>query len=172
MEFDKLSKKQRRIAVAKDVLKWLAMGRMTAKKKTYLAASQLTPDGKINGFNCRACALGGMFACVVEQKKGVNLHEFNRGWADEDGGYRDYGSQEQMHDMLGEFFDADELRNIENAFEGRDREGGIVNGAGAFYDEMAFSEDALKFNAGIRSPKKRMQRIMRNIIRNEGRFIP
>ena len=41
-----------------------------------------------------------------------------------------------------------------------------------FDDDRKYSEDAVKFNAGIRSPKKRMQRIMRNIIRNEGKFVP
>ena len=165
-DFERLSKKQRRIAVAKDVLRWLKLGRMTAKRRTYLRANTLTPEGKINGYNCQACALGGLFACAVEQKKGFSLLGLSNGYGN------DYGTQDQMHKALSGFFTRDELMNIENAFEGRTSDGWLVNGQGDYDDEDNFSKAAATFNAGVPSAKKRMQRIMRNIVRNNGRFVP
>lgn len=166
--FEQMSNKAKRITIAKDVLTWLKSGRMTARKLTYLADTEAENSEKL-GPKCTACALGGLFACAAERKK-LPLTNLQRIVDPESNRRLIGGGGYNLRTKLGDIFDADELRNIENAFEGNRRD--PVNNAYMFEDSDNFSEDAFKFNAGIRSAKKRMQRIMRNIIRNEGKFVP
>lgn len=166
--FAKASLADQRVAIAKDVLAWLKLGKLKAKKGTYLETN--TNDVSLiaaDGETCTACALGAIFACAAAKANAVSFTKIDRFNLCE---YVPCSSWD-MHDLLAPYFTRDELKNIENAFEGKDRDGWLVH-AECDFEPGNFSEAAVVFNKGIRSHRERMERIMRNIVRNGGDFRP
>jgi hypothetical protein len=156
--FALLTPAEKRVFIARDVLKWLELGKLKALKGHYLEFDAATSAKDLAGdATCEACALGAVFACAAVRVDTINLQD-------------DYGGLPLPYEMrgaLGGFFDDNELMNIENAFEGEN-----INQRHAFSDRKAYSAAARTFNAGIRNANKRMERIMKNIIRNKGTFKP
>lgn len=173
-KFHELTPAKKRIAIAKDVIAWLKSGKARAEKGTYLRV--FGPDREIhnapvvNGFTCKVCALGGLFATAAE-----------RGCfklTDDDAGAR--GGQ-SMQAKLEPFFDKTQLALIECAFE-RSRH---------FYSKFAADgteivspekERAEWFGVAIvdsctscsnsERDGRVLRAIMQNIIDNGGEFIP
>ncbi len=152
----KLSKKAMRIAIAKDVLSLLkAKDSIVAKSGVYLTCS-CDADALINEVplgnaqenidvltkECRVCALGALFVGAVDLYNKCQLQEF--------GGYGN------IVNKLRDFFSDKQLYLIEGCFEGHWDEKFVCRG---FHNK--YPEDA-----------QRMKAIMRNIIRNEGNFVP
>lgn len=116
--FAKLPAAQQRVAIARDVLQWLKLGKLTAKSNTYLIVRK--DDGStvdydsvdnVNGFKCDACALGAVFACAVEREVATTqrftIHESNGS----------KGFQWSTREALSPYFDTLQLTLIECAFE-------------------------------------------------------
>lgn len=147
--FHSLPRNKQRVEIAKDVLK--ALGEwLFAEPGTYLwhrrdyetRYSEVTEDGVTK---CDVCALGAVFACAeVRQGRPVKS-----------------ASSDTMVTRLEDYFTENELRTIEAAFEGF--------GVGTTPEATRATE---AFNANVGTPQTRMARIMRNIIRNDGTFIP
>lgn len=175
-DFDRMSPRQKRVQIAKDVLFGLKSKRLTAFPGTYfLTDAQMEPEKEfseaIEGQRCDVCALGGLFVCAVDRMDDLKVYETNDGDP----------NQRKMHDYLAPIFDREQLMLIENAFERRE-----INDSDDFgmaYDIYSgeYSKDtrldklrqrALVFNKGVASGRERMERIMRNIVRNGGVFKP
>lgn len=149
-KFAKLTPAQKRVAVAKDVLKHLGEGTLVATKGDYLSVYDTGPTGE----ECHACALGAVFACATILDGG------RKALTEDD-------SCLSSHTMVRELenagiFSTEQLRTIECAFEGW----------GPDTSEEYGTEDTLAFNRGVTRPRTRMARIMRNIIANNGEFVP
>lgn len=153
-EFVAMTPAQKRVRIAKDVLGWMKVGRLVAKVGIYI--DLFKEDGRssysrsVNGYECHACALGSVFAVAVERgaaKSPVGLMSLD---------------QESMHARLAEFFDRHQLLMIEDAFESR------VDSCNQRATD--FCVDIPKYIDG--NPRLRMERIMRNIIANDGTFVP
>lgn len=152
---------QQRIAIAQDVLKWLAQGTIVASTGIYIE-SECDAD-KFIGYdnaqkhikqlveNCQVCAKGALFAGMVHRYNGVTIEQF----FDYDGG----------KSKLDEFFERNQLSMIEAAFEGWayiNRDGG----------EDELSDRVWEFYEKYEDAEDRMQAIMNNIIKNQGEFVP
>ena len=155
--FYRQTKAQKRVTIAKDVLKWLDTKKVRASPGVYLDVydgKELVTEGDtVNGYKCEACALGAIFACTVERAKAARSGGFNV-------------SSGHMRSRLGPYFERDQLAAIENAFE----QTSVIPteaSTGTWspqYEGADFSADS--------SPTRRMRAIMKNIIRNNGTFIP
>lgn len=142
--FGQLSKAQKRVTVAKDVLKWLASGKITATPGWYLSVDV---KGKtVNGHTCEGCALGAVFACAVERNP--RLNELDN---------IELNSRSDMHRHLAGIFSKEQLDAIEDAFEQTQMYKGEGSGAGGFSRSSV--------------AKTRMRQIMENIVDNDGTFV-
>jgi len=157
-----MTRAQRRVAVAKDVIKWLDQDKLVASSGTYLFAgygnddlSNLSsvrlnnPDGSFQDTlktlpACEVCAKGAIFVCAVNrQNKVTNAETGNWGW-----------TGEEMRDKLRGLFSARQLDLIEAEFEGS---------YGYYSRIMEKTMDC--------DDESRMRAIMRNIIKNKGTFL-
>lgn len=198
--FEALSIDQQRVAIAQDVLNWLAAGRLQARRGTYLFFE--TPGGLPVAANlaqtelrdvlraketCEVCAIGACFVAAVDRHDalkadvlyGTNLPaSSNRGtW--KEGASMDH---EMMRTYLGQWFEQEQLALMENAFEGSDvnspeecrlaheceYEGNEYDGA----DLDGFFVAAVNYNDEYRDSRVRLERVMRNVVRNGGTFNP
>jgi len=160
--FDKLSKAEKRVAIAKDVLAQMSANKIRAERGLYV--NKMIPSNKLgsevcdlNPMNtrggCNACALGSMFLCAVDKHdklKVGDLEEINVYGPD---GIHQRGVEifrEDTAEYLGKFFSQDQLNQIELAFES---------------GRCPATESASDDNATLRL-------IMENIIANKGTFKP
>lgn len=146
--FSRLGKRAKRVAIAKDVLKWLRTRRLKAQSGTYLEGEQ--------GEKCTACALGAVFVCTAALASTVKF--------DDTYGNHPGTNSQHMRQQLAPYFSDEQLRLIEVAFE--------KDPSHANDDSAKASVAAAKYNRRIRGDKKGMKRIMQNIIKNEGTFKP
>ena len=159
--FAALPDAQRRVAIAKDVLRWLAIGKLAAKHQAYLQLPRGTDDeGYINGYSCSACALGSLFAVAAERDLTADrATDTVNGW--------------DIAEQLSPHFSEQQLGLIEIAFEhggnGRAPGSAYVRASGSPRAQISAAE---LFNRGIRGARARMERIMKNIIANRGEFKP
>jgi hypothetical protein len=141
---------KQRVAIAKDVLLWLKMGKITAEQGTYLTLRDdkgrwMQEADEVNGYGCTACALGGIFAVACNRKP------------DGSALMRD---SDDMRKALEPYFSAEQLVEIECAFEGFEM------------GHVTKQHPARLFNRKYANAAKRMTRVMDNIIANKGTFIP
>ena len=157
-KFEKMTKAERKAAVAKDVIALIDSGFFKVKTDMYLEAPTvfkgdyssstsdmlsdkdlsdvLTEKAKKNA--CRVCAVGATFVATVMKRDQLNYNA---------NGYSD----DNMLEYLEDIFSGQELRMMERAFE-------------AIEDGQAFGES---FN----SDELRLRAIMNIIIKNNGKFI-
>lgn len=175
--FSRLKKFEKRIQVAKDVMAQLRSEKLIAENGVPLKLGDpiaFSADTQVCDMTakttCVACALGSLFVTTVERMD--RLRVFEAGYA-HPYDYRTYTyetdkfrldiSWSQIEVYLSRIFSQSQLRLIEIAFE---------FGLGMYTASGDEELKALKFNKGFQSSRKRMERIMRNIIRNEGTFVP
>lgn len=144
LAFASLSNAEKRVQIAKDVLAQLALKKLIPEQGTYVESS--------NGESCTACALGALFACTAVRVGNKELIEEAS----------NYWGFDQIREQLTPLFSEQQLGKIECAFEGW----------GADDSEEYGSLMTEAYNDGISSPRVRMERIMRNIIANNGTFVP
>jgi hypothetical protein len=166
---------KQRVIVAEDVLAAIRAKHLTPTNGQWApdGIPDLAEDNNIQMseilplMECEACALGSIFVCAVER--------FNKVKTIYDPALHD------MLPMLKKIFSLDQLMLIELAFE---------QGGGHYteYDFGALPEyrdesqipkrmalqgrEAVVFGHRFDDPTKRLQAIMRNIIQNEGTFVP
>ena len=170
--FKRMSKAQKRVAVAKDVIASIKAKQLVAKARTYIDVKAEGKDGYDNntfkhpdfqtalamGQQCTACALGGLFVCAVKFENKIATEDAN-----------DNIDQPDLHDYLQHLFPYEQLQLIEIAFEQSWGIPGFDNGDDVpdkWKTAVAFGQKHPTDDAA------RMTAIMRNIIRNEGTFIP
>lgn len=154
--FEKLSSAEQRVAIAKDVIAQLDAERFEAAPGTYVEFSRGARANKERqvceltaGRTCEVCALGALFVAGVERADKLRVKDLVYGT--ERGVLRGLDGND-CRAYLERFFEYDQLAEIESAFE--------CWGAG------------LKTRWRLLPPDERMRRIMANIIKNYGEFVP
>lgn len=157
--FQALSLEERRVTIAKDVIDWLDAKKLTARSGVYLRTEAL--GSRVNGSTCTACAVGAIFACAVERADTVKLVG-EASYDDEENDGMEY-TPDSIREQLAPYFSQEQLALIESAFE--------KSSFGSDYvDNPDLLERAIDYTSG--SASVRMRQIMKNIIRNNGTFIP
>jgi hypothetical protein len=158
--FTKLSAAQKRVAIAKDVLKQIKAQKMLIESNAYwnVEADNLEFDTQVDkailckrDTKCTCCAAG---AAVLS---GIRL--FNKVTiAAENGGYSER--------VKSEYFSQAQMGLIEAAFE--ESSGAHLSGN---RNSQKYKK-ACRFNDGIDNDETRAIRIFKNIIKNNGEFKP
>ncbi len=169
--FDKLKPAEKRVAIARDVLKHVASRRIIPTHGAWVdstgsgalvSAKNIKKDPELQELfasmkSCNACALGGMFMCAVEKADNLKVSDLQD--VKVDGNIYEAGvEQEDVFDYMKKFFSVDQLTMIESAFEKNE---------GACYDEAG--DD---FAPDVEDAADRMRLVMENIIVNKGTFKP
>lgn len=176
-EFNALPMSQQRIAIARDVLAQVAVGRLIPSGVNYFVGDYATfadADGDaqldevFSGItSCEVCALGSMFFCGVERANSLKVNDagIRSGTLGSGATYR----------YLSKFFDHGQLEQIESAFE---RSNMSVRGEvsvdvqrsiafGTYIDNYVGVDLDYRQRATLR-----LQFIMENLIANGGYFNP
>lgn len=148
-----MTKAQKRVQIAKDVLKQLRIGRLKPKKgvyvepKTAINIKSVEPDIQVQKLikdkACKVCALGSLMVCAIDR--------FNKLKLSETSSYSKLDIFDRTY--LMKFFSYNQLEFMEAAFEGW-----YGGGCDLFSPKLP--------------NKERLTRIMKNVIRNKGTFIP
>lgn len=156
LQFVKASAAQKRVIIAQDVIRALESRQLMAESGTYIDNVRLTDDDKIE--SCTVCALGAVFVCSVQRDQEV----LDTGETLSD--LADYcTSPNAMRAQLEPYFGDEQLRLIESAFEGDDFGAATTS---------AKTERAIKYFNRTGDDDKRLIKIMKNVIANNGTFKP
>lgn len=182
-EFKKATKAQKRVLVAKDVLAQINAKRYTAEAGVWVrpnwsykidsysinttdSVQKLFADRSIE--SCNVCALGGMFMSCTNLNNNTTVEQLSAEAEDSLGENIEHG--ENLSNGLNKIFTSKQLQLIEMYFEngegwfGEYGHTGCANGADqqhieAFYERYQNDDDRLK-------------EIMKNIVANDGTFVP
>ena len=172
--FRALNPARKRVAIAKDVLRWLATGKLRPGYG-YLDIPEFYDNQRdiVNGGTCEACAVGSLFACAVERGDAggtVRRSPTSCRLIGEDA--------TEIHRKLAGIFEPDQLALIEAAFETECRLPIATIQAVLGYEidrqhpkAQEYFRKAWDFCPRADRPE-RMVLIMENIIANKGTFIP
>lgn len=175
-KFHALTKAEKRIAIAKDVLKWISKDKINPVKGTYVklpgeftsTISEESPLDKVfETEQCKACALGACFIAMVDLGNNIKLGDiFKR---DE---YDDSFEQERINDWdmknhLNKIFNKTQMDLIESAFETDD-----MSTNGGWKIPSPSIQKAINLGYGYDENSDRLKVIMKNIIKNKGTFKP
>jgi hypothetical protein len=180
-KFADMTPKNKRIAIAKDVLTQLAAKKLRAAHGIYL---EVVADGEFTAEEmlrkpCTVCALGGLFvACTNKVPSEINSDELGLSTDNYDGFTETVlnGDSDSMKPRMQAYFTREQLRLIEHAFEKRVIE--TVDENNDEYTELELAEyweknsRAMKFKPKVVSPNNRLKAIMENVIENNGTFVP
>lgn len=181
-KFKAMNASQKRCAIAQDVIdsikankiqptsgKWVEYSNVTETKLADLRDLQWKDSSNETETQlqdvykdmpkCSACALGAMFVCAVLRHDHLTVDE------------ADYGSvyYYDINEYLVDFFKVEQIELIECAYE---------RGKGQIFDETSESLSDVQMNNATAFGKKypsnsdRMIAIMKNIIKNNGKFVP
>lgn len=164
--FASLSKKDKRLAIAHDVIAMVKAGFVNVYEGCYggihtdtgidsdkdLQSQIVNNDGSFKG-DCNCCALG---ACFLAKTR---LGNRTRSDGDID--------PDDISSALGSIFGKRQMSLIEAAFE-------LDNTSGEFNEKLSEkqAEKAIAFGEKHDSADKRLIAIMKNIIKNDGTFVP
>ena len=161
--FNALPHNKQRVEIAKDVLKWISLGKLKPTAGSYLwipnkktrIVKTNNPEGSFqdlvmrDSFKCDVCAKGALFVCAVARKDKV-LNNNTRGM----------NNSSILAEKLGGVFSAEQLALIEAEFEGSMLD--------SDFDDPGFMPSLSK----SLSDRMRLIAIMQNIIKNNGTFKP
>lgn len=174
-EFKKATKAQKRVMIAQDVLDQIRAKRYVAASGTWVsptwqkgAADKLSHDDSVQKLfenktlkKCNVCALGGLFmSCTVlnNKTKVEDLDDVSESLGD-----CISNDEYKMSNGLKSFFSYNQLILIERYFEGNN--GWFVN-----YDNDV--DHIEEFNEKYPDDMERLKKIMKNIVENNGTFVP
>lgn len=168
--FEKLSKKAKRVAIAQDVLKQLRRRGITAQKGVYAqfkgdcTVGEYGVGGKVE--SCQVCALGAAFVSAACLGKGQSLQELYNlaGY-----GFRRSTPLPTIRETVERYFDIAQLDLIEASFE---MDEGFLNQNEPTRKPSPKGLRAVDFGKRYRGPRKRLVAIMKNVIDNDGEFLP
>lgn len=176
-QFAALPPEQQRVAIAHDVLDWMAIKRIVPEPGTYLRLRNdvgdiVRTEGKatVNGYTCTVCALGAVYAAATD------LGVCPLDTAD----LRSESWPTAARTLLADYFPREQLLAIESAFEcadfsEREEETPICRAGADFGRRVVEANPASPARAPkvyADNPSRLMRAIMQNIIDNEGTFIP
>lgn len=167
--FNKLTKNQQRVRIAKDVIQQLDSKKLIATQGTYFETkidqSQINQqlNRLIENKTCKVCAIGSVFAATVKRANDCAANEM-------ESMFRLYDKYEadnrKIRKYLKKWFNADQLALMETAFEGQCiTANSMLLKADIRYKAYKLFND-LKGNAD-----SILRTIMQNIIDNNGKFI-
>jgi hypothetical protein len=179
--FNSLTKPQKRVAIAEDVIKQIKAKKYLPTNLTYIEVLNGAENDKyqvqqhFNKVKCECCALGSLFLSEVK---------FNNSCTFED--LRDDYFDEAPIERLKQYFSLGQLVLIEYAFEDFGEEALtefkkdyiVENGVGytKTLSKLKISLDDIKkakmFCEYLEHPKDRLTKILTNIIKNKGTFKP
>lgn len=167
--FSKMTKAEKRMAIAEDALKWLSLGKIGAISGNYFDSPEVNTElEKLTGrktldlqeilekegTTCEVCAKGALFAADVLRRDNFRMGINNI-----------YIGSLTIEQKLADIFDPLQLHLIEAAYEG------VV-----VYGENEMPEILIKksraFYGKYSTSEARMIAIMKNIIKNKGEFKP
>lgn len=182
--FNKLSDSEKRVEIAKDVIKQLKNRTIIANTGVYcnfeydnisedLYKSDVRSNfDKLKSLECNVCALGAILVSNTKFNNGFSFKQLNNVRNDNIISLLDYFTDSQL--TLIEF--AFESWNIEDLINNYEINKGIYCGKDYTKLDLTYEqiEKACDFNSDIHEDEaeERMIRIMKNIIKNEGEFIP
>lgn len=181
-DFEELSDSEKRVRIANDVLIQLDKGKIKARQGSYFDLKipteefrderdlqDLLKSRKKTIKPCTACAMGALFTCHVMETDNFKLGQTRDDCFSPRQPVNTISvARYQMDERLTEFFELGQLRLIECAFEM----------STTFYTDDFWGEPgdeaarAKEFGERYRWPKQRLRAIMKNIIKNNGKFIP
>jgi hypothetical protein len=157
-KFGKMSPAEQRVAIAKDALSWVEVGALVAEQCVYVRAEQrpyALPGVQLRDVNlgkCHVCALGALFLAKANRFDNVGA------------GVNFYG--DVLRSSLGEHFSIGQLGLVEAAFE-MHANFATKHGVGS-----AAADTAVRFGQKRTTDRSRMSAILRNIVENDGTFVP
>ena len=185
--FDNLTKAEKRVSIAKDVLFQLETNSVVPTSGNFVELflefqfgsdisegkffSELVADSN----ECRVCALGALMISQLNVNGDVSMSELdgspicnNRFGITPFNGFK-------FGDYIKKYFDESQLQLIEIAYElgnGLFTEGDILCGVEDEIYSVYIESKAVKFGKRYKNLKNRMKAIMNNIIENNGEFAP
>ena len=173
-KFRKLTLRQQRIKVVRDVIRQLSDGTLVASPGTYakfIAPKRMKPDSQLNEIlesipKCEVCGVGGIFLATVKLNNELTVEDVNRrsSYGTITAGVRSSMGDSVMRDYLKKWFSAEQLALIETAFERRKMHS-------AFVHPDKPLQAAIKFGMAYENPKARFIAICNNIIEHGGEFV-
>lgn len=188
-DFEKMTAKEKRVTIARDVLMQIQSKRLIPKSGVWLLG---VVDGVFekdielqkvleNVKECEGCALGGMFMCTVERANKLKISQLEDTYINCDQNHKNFGeitanevSQNDIYNYMKRFFSKTQLDLIETTFEltngGAEVSESVQKLATDFWADFCVSEN--KEDGCILDPEDRMRLIMENIVANNGTFVP
>lgn len=163
--FSKLGSRERRVAIARDVLTQMKSGSLVPTSGMYCVVKDGEggqPDVLKNVKQCEVCGIGSLFVATMLRIKPKAPVMWMDGYLEIDGGC--YATD--IHRSLARYFTYSQLRLIEGAFEASHCCGAGVGNTTA--DRFFTGGDV---NDVIKDDFTRLRLIMENIIVNGGEFI-
>jgi len=183
-EFQKASRAEKRVMIARDVLSALTRGKIEANAGAYVEPSDVYDYDDVEDIDgatavaskkdslqellenvtpCKVCAKGAIFLCTVAMRNQVTVGDFQK--MSGEGGYawntaRRAWKGTQLSKTLGGIFSPKQLATIENEFEGTHMDKLGPKPVMQLEERFPYEE------------KARLRVIFRNIIRNNGTFKP
>jgi hypothetical protein len=185
--FKKATKAQKRVMIAQDVLAQIKAKRYVAEQGTWAlpkfsdnfcntdptgkeSVQQLFASKEIE--SCNVCALGGLFMSCTNLNNHTTYDQFNSE-NDDIGSLISY--EEGLSNELDVFFSKNQLTLIEIYFENGEGYFSIdnetVDTGSRFYKSIDF-DHVNSFNDKYQNDDDRLKAIMKNIVENNGTFVP
>lgn len=175
--FQKLTKAEQRVEIAKDVIRALNSRKLIAESGVFFKSNE---DGVFNVVSeqqqlkdafhddkiekCHVCALGAVFVeAAKHDDEAVNETGYVFPDYNNNNKMRWSNNSERMRQHLKKYFSYTQLAMIENAFE---QDNCVYN------ENCTRSVGGASFAKDVESDSKRMKLIMQNIIDNDGTFKP
>lgn len=170
--FQRASNAERRVLIAKDVLRMLREKKVRTTHRAFLnpcrSGVTLGTDGFQQQFlagkfpKCSVCGIGSlMLSCILFNNEATYAEVYASGYM---GGLANDIHRRTVPGGLHKYFSSDQLKLIENAFE---------RGHGAFeYSSVPNKNRAIAFGNKHGSDIARLIAVMKNIIKHTGTFVP
>jgi hypothetical protein len=194
--FNRMTPAQKRVTIAKDVLKLLRQKRVKVRQGNWVRSPELEglmkdkPYAQLDSIlpvvrECEACAVGAMFLATVSRCNDFSVGDYYKAHIGTIG-LNASPRFEQLANYLGQFFSLRQLGSIEAVFEGhidstqfRAFPSGIPQAVRRAVERVAKEnakdrDPSWETNADARRERAgaRLVRIMKNIIKNNGTFKP
>jgi hypothetical protein len=177
MATQKMAKAEMAVAVAKDVLKSLRYikakqgYRYVRGSRSAVKLAQNGADSKKTAQElkktCNVCALG---ACLLSTVTLYNKFDFNESLrVDRTGKTILDTDSDRVVKRLSSVFSREQMALIEMAFERNNHSGAIWDHR---VNDTVVGQRAEAFGRQHRSPRERLRAIMKNIVKNGGKFVP
>lgn len=154
--FNSLSTEEKRVAIAKDVLAQIKDKRLIPMSMIYFVINTTLDESSsiqanLNKVTCHACALGSLMFSHIKYNNKVTVREGSS-----------ICNNNSISERLKDYFDRTQLNLIETAFEKW------------FTDESNTTDEiiASKYCNNSENSEQRIIKIMKNLIRNKGTFVP